>query len=123
MKEYVDNFAPVINQCSSKNLIPTLLFQDCSFPDCFKLFDQVDEQNIRQIQNNDHIKNFPQLKEATINAGSIQKSTVQPHDEIAIEVLSKELNDMKQQYMFLKEEIEKIQVDLSEVDNIFALKF
>lgn len=97
--------------------MPSMLFQDCYFPDTFNLVDFVEEpgQHIEQLENQNHIENFLKINASTITSENSQNENIEIQHEVEMDKMSCELNDMKQKYVSLKQAITDMQLNLTKV--------
>lgn len=107
----------VPKQCSTKHVISSLLFKDCYFPVNLDIVENVYEENesINQKESNQMmdvlesaIKTIPQNEHKIL--------------ENETDKLSSQLNDIKQNYLGLKENIKLIQMDFVKVSGFSSLE-
>lgn len=118
IQEYFRHIVPLVTQqCPPKNLIPSLLFRDCQFPDTFSLEDEIEEHEhtIQQLQNNGIFQKVLELNASVINKdiGLVENPQMQKKNDL--EKLSTELNVISQTYLALKEETKAVELDLIQV--------
>lgn len=104
----------VTKQSSIKQLIPSIIFKDCWFPDNFNLMENIEHSDVNR-EHDFNISKDLKLNNTILNKENAEIDKQSEDQNTAIKELSSELMDRQEKYISLNKVVQELELKLSEV--------